>query len=366
MHLLAQVRRLVRDFQPYSPGLSTQEIGGLFQLEQVVKLASNENPLGTPPLAQEALARNASQAYRYPRPGCPELCEALAQELGVPSGCIFVGNGSDEIIDLLFRLKAEPGQDNAVMFEPCFSIYRSQALLFGIETRRVPLNPDFSFPFTELLHKVDVHTSLVFVTNPDNPTGYSVPAQEIKALAERLPESCLLVVDEAYVEFAEDPSATSALSLWESLRNTVVLRTFSKVYGLAGLRLGYGVLPAQLGDYLQRIRLPFSVNLLAEQAGIAALEDKEHYQATRETILQGRRYLEKGLQEMGCKVYPSQANFLLFQPPVPAKHLFDELLRQGLILRSLDSYGLNDHLRISIGRPEENELVLQRMQEIIQ
>ncbi|MFO8031582.1 MAG: histidinol-phosphate transaminase [Desulfohalobiaceae bacterium] len=365
MHLLAQVRRLVRDFQPYTPGLSPQEIGRLFQLEQVVKLASNENPLGTPPLAQEALARNASQAYQYPRPGCPDLCEALAQELGVPSGCIFVGNGSDEIIDLLFRLKAEPGQDNAVMFEPCFSIYRSQALLLGVETRRVPLNPDFSFPFTELLHNVDTHTCLVFVTNPDNPSGYSVPAQEIKSLAELLPENCLLVVDEAYVEFADQPETTSPIAFWESLQNTVILRTFSKIYGLAGLRLGYGVMPAELADYLQRIRLPFSVNLLAEKAGIAALEDKKHYQATRDTILQGRGLLERGLQELGCKVYPSQANFLLFQPPVAAKYLFDELLRQGLILRSLESYGLEDHLRVSIGKPEDNQLLLQRMQEIL-
>ncbi|MFP4391587.1 MAG: histidinol-phosphate transaminase [Desulfohalobiaceae bacterium] len=365
MKLLAQVRNLVHKIPPYSPGLSTQEIEKLFQLQKVVKLASNENPLGTPSLAQKALEKNISQAFRYPRAGCPELRQSLAQELGVPPGCIFIGNGSDEIIDLLFRVKAEPGQNNAVMFEPCFSIYYSQALLFGIETRRVPLNPDFSFPFSGLLQKVNDQTALVFITNPDNPSGYSVPARDIKSLAERLPQNCLLVVDEAYVEFADQPEDTSALSLFDSLQNTVVLRTFSKIFGLAGLRLGYAVLPSQLADYLQRIKLPFSVNLMAEQAGIAALKDKNHYQTTRETIIQGRRYLQKGLQELGCRVYPSQANFLLFQPPVSAKVLFEELLRQGLILRSLESYGLGDHLRVSIGKPEENQLLLQLMQEIL-
>ncbi|MFP4212616.1 MAG: histidinol-phosphate transaminase [Desulfohalobiaceae bacterium] len=365
MHLTAQARNLISEFQPYSPGLSTAEIGKLFQLEQVIKLASNENPLGTPPRAQETLQGFASQAYRYPRPGCPDLCQALAQELDIPQGCIFAGNGSDEIIDLLFRLMAEPGQGNAVMFEPCFSIYTSQALLFGVQTRRVPLNPDFSFPFAELLSQVDAQTSLVFITNPDNPSGYSVPARDIKSLAERLPDSCLLVLDEAYVEFADRPEATSAVAFWESLQNTVILRTFSKIYGLAGLRLGYAVMPAQLADYLQRIRLPFSVNLLAEQAGIAALQDREHYQATRQTVLQGRRYLQQGLQELGCKVYPSQANFLLFKPPGSAKSLYEELLQQGLILRSLQSYGLEDHLRVSIGKPEHNELLLKRMREIL-
>lgn len=365
MQFSARVRSQVTNFKPYSPGRSIAEIKDLFQLQTIVKMASNENPLGASCLVQKTLKRHASHIYRYPRPGCPDLCQALASQLELPVECLFAGNGSDEIIDLLFRVLPEPGQHNVVLFDPCFSIYQSQACLFGIETRRVPLNQDFSFPWSKLLSRVDDNTAMAFVTNPDNPSGYSVSAKEIQGLSGSLPENCMLVLDEAYIDFADDIINTSALSTWTSLSNTVILRTFSKIYGLAGLRLGYGIMPPQLADYLQRVRLPFSVNFLAEQAGIAALQDQEYYLKTRQTILQGRDYLQHNLQKLGCRVYPSQANFLLFQPPKPADLVFDQLLRRGLILRSLHSYNLPDHLRVSIGKQEENRLLIEYLEDIL-
>jgi histidinol-phosphate aminotransferase len=359
------VRPEIESFKAYSPGLSITEIKERFGLSSVVKLASNENPLGTSPLVVRTLERWSGSAFRYPQAGSPELRSALASYLGVSRSSLVAGNGSDEIIDLLLRIKPHPGLSNIVVFQPSFSIYRLQALLCGLEIRSVPLNDDFSFPFQALLNQVDRHTACVFLTNPDNPSGYSCSASEIGALAERLPEDCLLVVDEAYIEFVDDISERSLAGSAAASENIAVLRTFSKMYGLAGLRLGYAVLPEGLADMLLRVKLPFSVNLLAEQAGLAALQDHDFRQATRETVLQGRAFLQSELSRLKCRPHPSQANFILFSPPMPADRLFNQLLARGIIIRPLNSYGLTEHLRVSIGRMDENRLFIETLERIL-
>lgn len=358
-----RLRPEIAEFTAYSPGLSIEEIKERYGLAVVCKMASNENPLGTSPLVKEAISRYAPFAFRYPRSGCPELTQALADSLQVPQECVVVGNGSDELIDLLIRTTLRPGQENMVVFDPSFSIYRLQAALCGVETRQVPLNANLAFDFDQLLARVDANTGLVFLTNPDNPSGYAVSAEGVVQVAQQLPPQCLLVVDEAYVEFAE--SGVSPLGQWSAAENIVLLRTFSKLYGLAGLRLGYGIMPEWLADALLRVKLPFSVNLLAEKAGLAALEDTAFYVRTREVVQQGRQLLHKGLQELGCTVFPSQANFLLFIPPVSAQTVFERLLARGIIVRPLTSYGLPDALRVSIGTERENAQFLEAMQEAL-
>jgi histidinol-phosphate aminotransferase len=359
------VRSEVLDFEPYSPGLSIPEIKKRHNLARVIKLASNENPLGTSPLVQRLIERLAGYAFRYPSPGCPELTEALAEHLQIPGDRFVVGNGSDELIDLLLRIKAEPGRDNIVVFRPCFSIYRLQARLCGLEVREVPLREDFSFPWAEALQQVDENTAFFFVTNPDNPSGFAAPKSQILDIAARLPENTLLVLDEAYIDFAHDQNFHSPLGKWSELDNVVFLRTFSKIYGLAGMRLGYGIMPSWLAEFLLRVKLPFSVNVLAEQAGLAALRDRHFYDRTLQTVIRGREFLNGEMERLGCRVFPSQANFLMFRPPADAETIFEALLAKGVIVRPLGSYGLDEYLRVSVGHDEENQIFVQALQEAL-
>jgi histidinol-phosphate aminotransferase len=356
---------VVTSFAPYTPGQSIQEIRKAYQLSHVIKLASNENPLGTSPLVQRTIAKEAASVFRYPRSGSPELLRELSCALGVDPDRLIAGNGSDELIDLLLRVVGRPGENNVVLLEPSFSIYRMQAELSGLDVRRVPLNPDFSFPWTALEQSVDERTACVFLTNPDNPSGHATSAQRILRFAARLPSQALLVVDEAYIDFAEDPENLSPLTRIEETDNLVLLRTFSKLYGLAGLRLGYGIMPPWLAELIQRIKLPFSVNIVAEKAGVAALKDTVFRSMTRETVLDERRELSGRLADLGCRVYSSQANFLMFQPQMKAQTLHQRLLEKGIILRPLGSYGLPDHLRVSIGREDENRAFLEALERIL-
>ncbi len=361
----SMIRGRALDFESYSPGLSIKEIEGRYGLSSVVKLASNENPLGVSPRVLEVLSGHLTECHRYPQAGSPRLRQALGAYHGIPADRVVAGNGSDEIIDLLIRAAAEPGRDHILAFRPCFGIYRLQSRLCGVEFRQIDLRGDFTFPMQALLDAVNETTAIVFLTTPDNPSGFAPPVEAVLALLRRLPEDCLLVVDEAYMDFAVPQARYSVMSRAGQMPNLVVLRTFSKLYGLAGLRLGYGVMPAKLADCLLRIKLPFSVNILAEAAGIAALGDDSFREDTIRTVVQGRQMLAQNLGEMGFLVYPSRANFILVKPPVAALDLFERLLKKGIIVRPLSSYGLKDHLRISIGNFEENERLLTAIREIL-
>ena len=369
MNEIRTVRSEIPEFEAYSPGLSIDEIKARFGLSAVIKMASNENPLGTSPVVQQVLRDKAGLAFRYAQAGSPKLTAALAKHLGVAPERIVAGNGSDEIIDLLVRIKARPGVDNIIAFKPCFSMYKLQARLCGVEFRQAPLREDFSFDWAGLLALADENTAICFVTTPDNPSGYTPPVAELEALARALPPQCLLVIDEAYMDFAVPQESFSLLSRLEEFPNVAILRTFSKMYGLAGLRLGYGVLPEWLADYCLRVKLPFSVNILAEEAGLAALEDRDFLQATMEAVHSGMQYLERELTALGCTVRPSRANFFIFDMPagaqLDAKGLFEALLERGIILRPLGSYGLPNSLRVSVGSAFENSELVRAMGDIL-
>lgn len=351
-----QIPPRLRGFTPYVPGLTIEEIREKYGLERVIKLASNENPLGVSPLAQKVIEEKAAEVFRYPQGGW-ETARAIARFHGIDEKRVVVGNGSDELIDLVMRLRAVPGESNIVAFRPCFGMYPLFARLCGVEFRQVPLNGDFSFPLESMRAAVDERTALVFITTPDNPSGFCPPAGELAAFAASLPPGALLVVDEAYMDFCSDEAAHSLLGRLEELPNVAVLRTFSKSFGLAGLRLGYAVLPPALAEAARSVRSPFSVNRLAEAAGCAALADTAFREKTLRLTREGRRFLTDALRQRGFTVYPSQANFILVRPPggVRAAALYEELLRRGVIIRQLKSgYDLPDHLRITIGTPDEN------------
>ncbi len=365
-HPSQSVRPEIEALTAYVPGLSIEDIRARYGCERIIKMASNENALGASPLVQERVRRHADQVFRYPQGGNPRLVQAIAQKHGVAPECVVVSNGSDEIIDLLMRVRGMPGQDNIVCFQPCFGMYSVQAHICGLELRQTPLNEDFSMPFEALLALVDAHTKLVFVTTPDNPSGHCPAAQDVQALAKALPEGCLLVIDEAYMDFT-DEGTYSLLYQGELAENIVFLRTFSKSYGLAGIRLGYAVMPVAMAQYLWRSRMPFSVNILAEEAGLAALEDVVFYEKSIEVARQGREQLTQGLTALGCKVWPSHTNFLMFAPPqgkeVP--QVFESLLHKGFIIRALKSYDLPHLCRITVGTSQENEAFLQAFAEVL-
>lgn len=355
---------VVRQFEPYVAGRSIAEIKEAFGLERVIKLASNENPLGCSPRVQEVLREQAALAFRYPQAGNPRLVQAIAAHHGVDPARVITSDGSDEVIDLLFRVCARPGVHNVVAFKPCFGIYTTQARFAGVELRQTPLNPDFTMDFDALLRLVDKNTAMVFVTSPDNPSGRAASRESLARLAGALPGHCMLVVDEAYIDFVRaergGEAAFTMIPVLDEYPNVAVVRTFSKSRGMAGVRLGYGILPGELASYLWRVRLPFSVSLLAEEAGIVAINDDAFHAETLRVVEEGRHQLEAGLTALGCTVTPSDANFICFSHPAmnDAAAVNDKLLRQGVIVRGLASYGLPDHIRVSVGTAEENSLFL--------
>ena len=363
------IRPDVLAFESYSPGLSIDEIRDRFGLDMVTKMASNENSLGVSPFVVREITGQAGLAFRYAQSGNPRLVAALAEHHGIPAAHIIPGNGSDEVNDLLIRVCPTPGLHNIVACKPSFSMYRIQSRLCGVEFRAVPLKSDFSFDWEGLRAAVDAHTALVFITTPDNPSGWCPPAAAVEAFAASLPASCLLVVDEAYMDFCRDEKACSLLPRFSAFPNLVILRTFSKSYGLAGIRLGYGIMPQPLADAMRSAHMPFSVNILAEHAGIAALQDTAFHALTLTTVHEGRDFLTEQLAALGCRVYPSEANFIMFEPPAScgrdAAGIFEYLLSRGLIIRPLKSYGLPRHLRVSVGTAEENKRFLSLMQEAL-
>ncbi|WP_316899147.1 histidinol-phosphate transaminase [Pseudodesulfovibrio indicus] len=359
------VRPEILDFAPYVPGLTIEQIQRQYGLTTVIKLASNENPLGTSPLVQKAIERNAARAFRYPENHSPMLVKAIAATAGVPEDCVLVGNGSDEIIDMLFRMKGIPGKSNVVCYEHSFAMYRMCAKLCGLEYREVPRGPELELPLDAMAEAADENTAMVIVTSPDNPSGLAAGVEDLSVLAGVLPKDCLLVVDEAYIEFAWPPESYSPVQAFDKFENLVCLRTFSKAYGLAGLRLGYGILPPPLAALLKNARIPFTVNLLAEEAGLAALEDEVFFNETLSVVMRGRELFLTELPKLGCKVWPSQSNFVMFEPPKPAQSVFKALLEKGIIVRPLASFGLGGCIRANVGTDAENRIFLDTLRDIL-
>jgi len=355
-----RLRPEIQDFKPYVPGLSIDEIKARYGLTRVVKLASNENPLGTSPLARKAAERAAALGFRYPQNHNPALVAAIAARLGAPVENVVAGHGSDEMIDLLLRVVGRDG-DHVLCWSHAFSMYRLTAKLCGLECREAPRDPDAPLPLEALARAADERTAVVFVTSPDNPTGRAARLDELRALADRLPEGTILAVDEAYVDFARPLEEHSALPLALERDNVIALRTFSKAYGLAGFRLGFGVMPPWLAQAMTRARIPFTIGVLDEAAGIAGLTDDAFLAATLETVHAGIDRLTAGLTELGCVVGPSQANFLMFTPPRPGQEVFQGLLERGVIVRPLASFGLPERIRVSVGTEEENEIFLREL-----
>lgn len=354
-HANPQLRNLV----VYEPGKPIEDVARELGLEpsQIIKLASNENPLGPSPRALAAMREALERAHFYPDGGGYYLREAIAAQTGLKRENVILGNGSNEIIEFIGHGFLRPG-DEVVTARHAFVVYKLMATLFGARTVEVD-DPDFRHDLDAMADAITPRTREVFIANPNNPTGTLVTQEEMDRFMERVPESVIVVFDEAYYEFlAEPPDALKYVR--EGRPNVIVLRTFSKIQGLASLRVGYGLGSAELVEVLQKTRQPFNVNAIAQAGALAGLQDVEHQRRTRELTFEGRDYLQREFAAMGLEFVPSHANFVLVRVG-DGKAVFEKLLRRGIIVRDMTSYALPEWIRVSVGTMEQNRRFVEEL-----
>jgi histidinol-phosphate aminotransferase len=350
------IRPNVLAMEPYSPGKPIEEVKRELGLERVIKLASNENPLGPSPKAVAAVRAAAERMHIYPDGSAHAFRAAAAAHFGVQPNQILVGNGSDELIHLLGLLFLGSPGDELMMGDPGFSRYDASAHLAPARLVKVPLDADLVHDLPAMLAAVGPQTKLVFIANPNNPTGTVVSRAAFEAFMAGIPPQSVVILDEAYFEYAEGADTPSGLDYIGRYENLVVLRTLSKVYGLAGIRIGFGFASPKIVDAVNRAREPFDVNALAQAAGIAALEDREHVARSVAWNTEGIRRLEESFRAVGAMPYRSRANFVLADLGQPAQPVFQELLKHGVITRAGAAIGLPRALRVTVGTEEELEI----------
>jgi histidinol-phosphate aminotransferase len=363
MRLDALVPEWIRTLAPYSPGMPVEELERQLGIRDSIKVASNENPLGPSPKAVAAIGAALASLHRYPDGSAYYLKNRLAERLGVSPAELIIGNGSNEIIELVVRTVLRPGEE-AVMADQAFVVYRLVVQAAGGTSRIVPLK-DFTHDLDAMAAAVGARTRLVFLANPNNPTGTIFRRVAWERFLARMPPHVVVVADDAYAEYVEDPDYPDTIRARGAGAVAVVsLRTFSKLYGLAGLRIGYGVGPALLTDALERIRQPFNVNALALVGALAALDDTDHVQRTLAANREGMAYLVEAFGRLGLAHVPSAANFVLVRVGDGAR-VYDALLRRGVIVRPMGVYGFPEHVRITVGTPAENARVVDALAAVV-
>ena len=356
-------RPQILELIPYSPGRPMEEVERELGLDDVLKLASNENPLGPSPLALQAIREAVQGLHRYPDGGCYALRQGLSRRLGVTPEELCFGNGSNELLELVTRAFLGPG-DEAVMGHPAFVVYRSVCQAVGSQIREVSLK-DFTHDLRGMLKAVTARTKLVFLGNPNNPTGTYVSPTDLDDFVRALPPDVILVVDEAYREYIPRYLQPDLLRYVREGRHLLALRTFSKAYGLDGLRIGYGIGSTEMVELLNRVRQPFNVNTLAQKAALAALDDAGHLEETLRITEAGRKTMRSRLDALGLVTIPSVTNFILVNVGVEGKAVVDALLRNGVIVRSMEGYSLPTYIRVTVGTPQENSRALQALAEVL-
>jgi len=355
----------IHGLSPYVPGKPVDELEREYGVSDSIKLASNENPLGPPRTALDAMQAVQQDLALYPDGGGFHLKQALARKLGVGTEQITLGNGSNDVLVLLAETFLTPDVE-AVYSQYAFVVYQLAVQATGAVGKVAPARPtEHAQPLGHDLEAmaalVGGRTRMVFIANPNNPTGTWLGRAELRQFVAGLPRHVIVVVDEAYAEYVHEPDYPDTLTWIDEYPNVVVTRTFSKIYGLAGLRVGYSVSHPDIADLLNRVRQPFNVNSLAQVAAIAALSDRDHVQRSRQVNRQGLEQLTTGFRDLGLAVSPSAGNFLLVDTGHDAAVVYQALLRSGIIVRPVANYGLPRHLRITVGTPEQNERLLSAM-----
>ncbi len=353
----------IAQLKPYPPGKPLEELEREYGITDSIKLASNENPLGSSPLALKAIRDHLGDLRRYPDGSGFYLKQRLSQRLAVAESSIVLGNGSNEIIDLIIRTFVQPGEE-VLMSEPTFLVYQLMTQAVGGRVIQVP-QTSFAHDLESMADACTLRTRVVFIDNPNNPSGTVITQEDFERFRSRLPESVFIVLDEAYIEFAESSSTTNGLEYLDGVPSVITLRTFSKAYGLAGLRIGYGIMPPDVADYVNRVRQPFNVNSLAQVAALAALDDDVFLEETQKAVRDGLAFLFEKLAEMKIRTLPTQTNFFLMEVGHDARKVYEAMLRRGVIVRAMNAYGLDNCIRISVGRPEENRRFLAALIEVL-
>jgi histidinol-phosphate aminotransferase len=359
----------IRGLTPYQPGKPIGELERELGLSHIVKLASNENPLGPSPKALAAVRRVLDELHLYPDGGGFEVKAALAARLQVQPGQITLGNGSSEVLELIARTFVAP--DHQVVFaEHAFAMYPIVTQAIGARAAVAPAHdgsrgPRYGHDGEALLRRVNAATRLMFIANPNNPTGTYLGQAELRRLLEALPDHVIAVVDEAYFEYVDAPDYPNALEWLSEFPNLVVTRTFSKAYGLAGLRVGYAVSSEAVADLLNRVRQPFNINAPALEAAKAALDDADHRVRTARLNREGLSRLGAALAARKLEAIPSVGNFLSFDLSRPAGPVYEALLREGVIVRPIANYGLPNHLRVTVGTAEQNATFLKALDRVL-
>lgn len=352
----------VRQITPYQPGRPAEEVAAEFGIGNPIKLASNENPLGASPLAVNAL-RHQNNLARYPDGNGTALKAKLAQRHGVDSSCITLGNGSNDILEFVARAFVNLG-DEVIFSEHAFAVYPLATLAVGGAPVVTPAL-DWGYDLDAILAAVTDRTRVIFIANPNNPTGTWVGREALKKFLDALPDHIVTVIDEAYAEYVEQPDYPDCTQWIADYDKLLVTRTFSKIYGLAGLRVGYGVSTPELADFLNRVRQPFNVNSMGLAAAAAALDDVSHIHASRSANWEGMAFIEDACHQRGLGYIPSVGNFIAINFGHPAEDLFQSMMERGVIVRPLANYGMPDHLRVTIGSAGENARFLHVLDEAI-
>lgn len=360
----SKARKEIFSLKPYIPGKPIEEVKRELGLNSIIKLASNENPLGASPLALAALREGLNKIYLYPDANAYELKQELASFWQIPAEQLVVGNGSDELLLIIAQTFINP-RDEVIYAKETFSVYASTSSIMGAQTLAIPLK-EYKYDLGAILAAINPRTKIVYICNPNNPTGTIIEKKELDLFMQELPSDILVVFDEAYGEYVGDPAFGSGLKYLREGRNIVLLKTFSKIYGLAGLRIGYAITTAAIAAAFERVREPFNVNIAAQIAARAALRDNDFVQNSRQNNLQGKDYLYREFKQLSLDYIETQANFILLDTGRDCQKVFQFLLLRGVIVRTGDVFGYPTFIRISIGTMEENRRFINALKEMLE
>jgi len=361
----AWVPDYIRNLVPYVPGKPIEELERELGVKDSIKIASNENPLGPSPRALAAIRKALSHLHRYPDGNGTYLKEKLAKKLGITPEMLILGNGSNEVLELLAATFMMPG-DEAIISEHAFVVYSLAVDSRGYKKSVAAPAKNFGHDLAAMAKAINDRTRMIFIANPNNPTGTYVTRKELMKFLDQVPARVIVAMDEAYFEFVDKKDYPDTLPLIKrGSKNLVAVRTFSKIYGLAGLRIGYGIADPEMVGYVNRVRQPFNTNSLAQVGALAALDDRKHLLRTRKNNCAGIKYLEREFKRLKLEYIPSAANFILFRAPFDAGKLYQRMLLKGVILRPMGGYQLPEWLRVTIGVPAENKRLIKTLEEVV-
>ena len=355
-------RKAVLNVKPYQPGKPIEEVKREMGLQDVIKMASNENPLGPSPKAVAAIRKYLGNINRYPEGGCFYLRQAVAKKLKIKPEQLIFGNGSDELIELTLKAFVNEG-DEVIVASPTFLMYEVASTAHGAKIKVVPMRY-FKYDLKAIKDAITKNTKIIFIANPDNPNGTYIAKYELENFLKDLSDETIVFLDEAYFDFAEEQDYPNGLNYLEK-NNLIVTRTFSKAYGLAGLRVGYGVSSPEIIKYMEAVRDPFNVNSLAQIGAMGALKDKKFLSRSKKVVREGKKFIYAELKALGVRYVPSVTNFILIELGPKSGEVTEKLLKKGVIVRNMKAWGLENFIRVTVGKNSENKRFIKELKKII-